>query len=165
MPECINSDKHLPQSPFTGQFFSMTTFCFGFCIANQSMVLLKHMLLNKENLQAVIMQERFLNCSQTKNKNNCCVIKDCIAKLIIVHIRTRPCHSVKLELPRAQFTSVLNFQKDENEIICIKNFQKCLQCPKYLFGSKIQRPHLKYVANLLFGQFGCKNWKFEGILL
>jgi hypothetical protein len=26
--QCINSDKHLPQSPFTCNFFGMTTFCF-----------------------------------------------------------------------------------------------------------------------------------------
>jgi hypothetical protein len=25
----VNSDKHLPQSPFTGQFFYLTKFCFG----------------------------------------------------------------------------------------------------------------------------------------
>ncbi len=27
--QSINSEKHLPQSPFTGKFFYMTTFCFG----------------------------------------------------------------------------------------------------------------------------------------
>ncbi len=30
----INSDKHLPQSPFTSQFFYMTTFCFGSTIVD-----------------------------------------------------------------------------------------------------------------------------------
>jgi hypothetical protein len=25
------TDKHLPQNPFTGQFFKMTTFCIAFC--------------------------------------------------------------------------------------------------------------------------------------
>ena len=32
--QSINSDKHLPQSPFTGKFFQMTTFRFGFYIVN-----------------------------------------------------------------------------------------------------------------------------------
>jgi hypothetical protein len=27
--QSINSDKHLPQSPISGQFIQMTTFCFG----------------------------------------------------------------------------------------------------------------------------------------
>ncbi len=35
--QSINSDKLLPQSPFTGQFFKMTTFCFGVNIVNYSM--------------------------------------------------------------------------------------------------------------------------------
>ncbi len=30
----INSDEHLPLSPFTVQFFSMTTFCFGVYIVD-----------------------------------------------------------------------------------------------------------------------------------
>ncbi len=34
--QSINSDKHQPQSPFTGQFF-MTTFCFGVYIVHWSM--------------------------------------------------------------------------------------------------------------------------------
>ncbi len=29
------TDKHLPQSPFTGKFIQMTTFCFGVFIVNQ----------------------------------------------------------------------------------------------------------------------------------
>ncbi len=28
--QSTNSDKHLPQSPFTGKFFPMTTFCIDF---------------------------------------------------------------------------------------------------------------------------------------
>jgi hypothetical protein len=32
--QSINSDKHLPQSPFTGQIFYMTTFCFVVYIVN-----------------------------------------------------------------------------------------------------------------------------------
>ncbi len=32
-----HTDKHLSQSPFPGQFFQMTTFCFGFCIVNQTL--------------------------------------------------------------------------------------------------------------------------------
>ncbi len=35
--QSINSDLLLPQSTFTGQYFQMTTFCFGVCIVNQSM--------------------------------------------------------------------------------------------------------------------------------
>ncbi len=35
--QSVNSDKHLPQGPFSGQFVQMTTFCFGVCIVNQSM--------------------------------------------------------------------------------------------------------------------------------
>ncbi len=31
------TDKHLPQRPFTGQFFYMTTFCFGFYKVNQTL--------------------------------------------------------------------------------------------------------------------------------
>ncbi len=32
-----NSDKHLPRSPFTGQFLQMSTFCFAVHTVNQSM--------------------------------------------------------------------------------------------------------------------------------
>ncbi len=36
------TDKYVPQSPFTGQFFQMMTFCFGVNIVNQSMTLPKN---------------------------------------------------------------------------------------------------------------------------
>ncbi len=36
-----NSDKHLPQSPFTGKLFQMTTFCSCVYILNQPMVQIK----------------------------------------------------------------------------------------------------------------------------
>ncbi len=35
--QSTNSDKHLPQSHFTGQYFQMTNFCFGVYIVSQSM--------------------------------------------------------------------------------------------------------------------------------
>ncbi len=34
----MNSDKHLPKSPFTGQFFQITTFCFVVYKVNKSKV-------------------------------------------------------------------------------------------------------------------------------
>jgi hypothetical protein len=37
--QSVNSDKHLPQSPFTGQFFKMTTFCIDFYESYLSTVL------------------------------------------------------------------------------------------------------------------------------
>jgi hypothetical protein len=37
--QSINPDKYLPQSPFTGQFFYMTTFCFGVYIVHISQCL------------------------------------------------------------------------------------------------------------------------------
>ncbi len=37
--QSLNSDKHLPQSPFTGQVLFMTTFCFGvYCILYSELV-------------------------------------------------------------------------------------------------------------------------------
>jgi hypothetical protein len=41
MTDCI-TDKHLPQSRFTGQFFYMTTFSFGVYLVNQSMLYGNH---------------------------------------------------------------------------------------------------------------------------
>jgi hypothetical protein len=36
----VNSDKHLPQSPFTGQFFKMATFCIDF-VTSMSFIFLR----------------------------------------------------------------------------------------------------------------------------
>ncbi len=36
--QSINSDKHLPQSPFTAKIFLLTTFCFGVYKVFASMV-------------------------------------------------------------------------------------------------------------------------------
>jgi hypothetical protein len=65
--QSINSDKHLPQSPFTGQCFLMTTFPLGVYIVNKSMVELVrciHKFMNNENgiqMSTIIWQFPFLS--------------------------------------------------------------------------------------------------------
>jgi hypothetical protein len=43
----IKSDKHLPQSPFTGKVFKMTTFCFGAYKVNKSRFIIIDVLYKK----------------------------------------------------------------------------------------------------------------------